>query len=448
MHDFVGNTSREVPGRRRQIYIVALFTVLYMMMYLDRNIVSLLLESIKMDLDLSDTTLALIAGFGFSFFHTVLGFPMARWADRSDRRRVLTIAAALWGGMTVLCGMAHNAIHLALARIGVGIGEATSPVLHSVVADSTTKNSRAGAMSVLLLGGPLAALLCYPVVGWIDSDFGWRTAFYSAGIAGLLIGLVLFLTFRDTARMPGKRVQGAADEHRASPDDVAPPLRETLAFMLRQRTFVLTAAGYVVSQFGIQGFTVWAPTYLRRIHDLTGGQVGASFGISTGVLGIAGSLVGAVVLTWSNRHGDRWKLLWPAIATFLASPLILAATLLQSVVLTLVVMGGVAFMVAFKFGPVVAVNQSVVRPRMRALASSVQGLTASLLAIGLGPLYVGALSDTYAESLGADSLRYALMSCALFTVVGSALLAYGSRWITADIATAERATPAVSERPA
>ena len=415
----------------RSTYTIALFTLLYMMMYVDRNIVNLLLESIKHEFDLSDTALALIAGFGFSFFHTVFGFPAARWADKGDRRIIITLSATLWGGMTVLCGVAANGIQLALARIGVGIGEATTPVLHSILSDQSTKDTRARVMSMLVLGGPLAALFCFPIVGWVEQHYGWRWAFVVAGVPGLVLAALVWFTFRDRAREAAKRGEKGFEKD-------APPLGEVLRFLSRQRTFLLTAAGYVVSQVGIIGFTVWAPTYLRRIHEMTAGGAGASFGFATGLLGIAGALSGAYVLQWSNKHGDKWKLLWPAIATFMVAPFMLLTVFVESETVTLVAMGCVAFFVAFKFGPVLAANQSVVKPRMRALASSCQGFTASIVAIGGGPLLVGAISDMSRPALGDDGLKLAFIVCAVFAVVGALLLAWGSRSIEADIAAAER----------
>lgn len=423
--------GQAVPSGPKSTYTIGLFTLLYMMMYVDRNIVNLLLESIKHEFDLSDTALALIAGFGFSFFHTVFGFPAARWADRGDRRVIVTLSAVMWGGMTALCGFAQNGIQLALARIGVGIGEATTPVLHSILSDQSTKDTRARVMSMLVLGGPLAALFCFPLVGWVEQHYGWRWAFIVAGVPGLLLALLVWTTFRDRVREAAKR--GDAGVERS-----APPLGEVLRFLSRQRTFLFTAAGYVVSQVGIIGFTVWAPTYLRRIHDMSAGGAGASFGFATGVLGILGALSGAYVLTKSNKHGDKWKLLWPAIATLMAAPFILLTVAVESTVITLIAMGVVAFFVAFKFGPVLAANQSVVKPRMRALASSFQGFTASIVAIGGGPLLVGAISDALRPSMGDDSLKAAFVVCAGFVVAGAALLALGSRSIEADIAAAER----------
>ncbi|HWW63481.1 MAG TPA: MFS transporter [Sphingomonadaceae bacterium] len=414
----------------RNAYTIGLFTLLYMFMYVDRNILNLLLESIKKDFALSDTVLALIAGFGFSFFHTVLGFPAARWADKGDRRIIITLSAALWSGMTLLCGLVQNGLQLALARIGVGIGEATTPVLHSILSDQSTKDTRARVMAILMLGGPLAALFCYPIVGWFDQHYGWRHAFVVAGVPGLVVGALVWLTFRDKAREAARK---GVERHGRD----APSLRETLRYLFNTPTFLLTAAGYVVSQIGIIGFTTWAPAYLRRIHDMSAGSAGASFGVATGLLGIAGGLSGAYLLQRSNRHGDKWKLLWPAIATFLAGPAMILTIVVQSTSVTLFGMGAVAFCVAFKFGPIIAANQSVSRPRMRAMSSSIQGFAASLIAIGGGPLLAGAVSDALRPSMGDDSLKGAFIVCAIFTVVGSTLLFLAARSVERDIRRAE-----------
>ena len=365
----------------------------------------------------------------FSFFHTVFGFPAARWADRGDRRVIVTLSAVLWGGMTAMCGFVTSGIQLGLARIGVGIGEATTPVLHSILSDESNRHNRARAMSILTMGAPLAALFCYPAIGWIEANHGWRAAFIAAGVPGLILAAVVWFTFRDRVREAQRqKAAGRAD---------TPPLGETLRTILTQRTFMLNATGYVISQVGIMGFTVWAPTYLRRVHELTAASAGASFGVSTGVLGLAGALIGGIVLERSARHGDRWKSLWPAMATVMVAPFILLATFVQSVGITLFAMGAVAFCVAFKFGPVIAIAVSVVKPRMRAMASSIQGFAASILAIGGGPLLVGTVSDGLAPTMGNDGLRYALMLCAAFALVGAMLMAAASTTIERDLALAE-----------
>jgi MFS family permease len=409
-------------GRALSTFTVIAFTALYMMMTVDRQIVSLTLESIKKDLLLSDTVMALIAGFGFSLFHTLLGFPAARWGDRGDRRTIIAIAVALWSGMTLVCGFVTNAIQLALARIGVGVGESSLPILHSILADSSTNATRGRVMSMFVLGSPLAALLAYPVLGWVDHHFGWRAAFIVAGIPGLLIGLAIYVVYRDHARI-ADRLQKRA----------APPVKDVLAFVFRQPSFVLCAAGYTVSQFGILGFTTWTPAFLRRIHELNAAQVGASLGIATGILGIIGGVASAIALTRTNKLGDRWKLLLPGGATLLIAPFILIAALNPSVAIVVLCTGLVAFMVAFKFGAVLAVNQTVVKPRMRSLASSIQGFCASIIAVGGGPLFVGALNDALTPSLGEQAIRYSLGACACFTLLGGGMLLYGSRFIEADI---------------
>jgi MFS family permease len=431
MDQMLSAASMQASSRGRRVYILALFTALYMMMYTNRNILSLLLDSIKHDMKLSDTELALIAGFGFSLFHTLVGFPVARWADRGDRRVIITLSALMWSGMTMVAGVVQSVTQLALARIGVGVGEASTTVLHAVLADETDKNSRPAVISILMMGGPLAALLCYPAIGWLEAHFGWRGAFIGAGIPGLILGAIVWFTFRDTAHDFGTtRAPGALPR-------AIPPLRETLASLSRQRTFVLTVVGYVISQIGVQGFTVWAPTYLRRMHGLSAESVALYFGVVTGLLGLAGALASAFTLTRSSRYGDKWKLLWPAIATLLIAPFVLLAAWSGSTRATLVAMGFVSFFVAFKFGPVVAVALSVVHPRMRAVASAIQGFTASVIAIGGGPLLVGAISDALRPSMGEGGMRYALTLCAIVAAIGAGLMALGSRSIEADIAAAE-----------
>ena len=176
-------------------YALALLVVVNVFNYLDRQILSILLESIKRDLQLSDTALGFLTGIAFALFYTFAGVPIARWADRGTRRTIMALGLAVWSGMTALTGLAQSFTQLALARIGVGVGEAAcSPPVHSLLSDYFPPERRGTALSIFSLGVPIGIMIGYLVGGWINQYFGWRTAFFVVGLPGLLLAVVVRLT--------------------------------------------------------------------------------------------------------------------------------------------------------------------------------------------------------------------------------------------------------------
>src|SRR5882724_4910543 len=182
------------PSARRY-YVLGLLTVVYALNFLDRTIFNVLIEPIKKEFTLSDTTMGLLAGFGFVLFYSLLGIPIARVADRLNRRNIVALAFAFWSAMTFLCGMAQSVATLALARIGVGIGEsAGTPASQSMVADLFDKNERPRALGVYAIGTYLGVFLGYFIGGYVNQHYGWRMAFFTAGLPGIALAAVLCLT--------------------------------------------------------------------------------------------------------------------------------------------------------------------------------------------------------------------------------------------------------------
>src|SRR6202043_768916 len=179
------------PSTRRY-YVLGLLTLVYALNFLDRTIFNVLIEPIKKEFVLSDTTMGLLAGFGFVLFYSVLGIPIARIADRLNRRNIVAIAFAFWSAMTVFCGMASSVATLALARVGVGIGEsAGTPASQSLIADLFGKNDRPRALGVYAIGTYLGVFLGYFIGGYVNQHYGWRMAFFSAGLPGIALAAVL-----------------------------------------------------------------------------------------------------------------------------------------------------------------------------------------------------------------------------------------------------------------
>src|SRR5499427_477143 len=196
-------TQSEAAARSSPVryYVLGLLTIVYALNFLDRTIFNVLIEPIKKEFLLSDTTMGLLAGFGFVLFYSVLGIPIARLADRLNRRNIVAIAFAFWSAMTALCGMAQSVSSLALARIGVGIGEsAGTPASQSLIADLFDKNERPRALGIYAIGTYLGVFLGYFIGGYVNQHYGWRMAFFSAGLPGIALAAVLWLTISEPKR--------------------------------------------------------------------------------------------------------------------------------------------------------------------------------------------------------------------------------------------------------
>ncbi|SDS11668.1 spinster family MFS transporter [Bradyrhizobium canariense] len=410
-----------VPSTRRY-YVLGLLTVIYALNFLDRTIFNVLIEPIKKEFTLSDTTMGLLAGFGFVLFYSLLGIPIARMADRLNRRNIVALAFAFWSAMTFLCGMASSVTTLALARIGVGIGEsAGTPASQSLVADLYDKNERPRALGIYAIGTYLGVFLGYFLGGYVNQHYGWRTAFFSAGLPGMALAAVLWLTVSEPRR--GTRAETFAPE----------PIGPTLGFLASQQSFVIVLIGFCLTTYTNYATAAWIPPFLARVHHLSSAEIGTYAGTFKGLFGMAGTLVGGLVVAQISRRDDRWKLWAPAIMSGLAGPVFAVCMLTSDFKTMVAALAATSFLVGFHLGPIFAIAQTVARPSMRALASAIILLTATCFGQGIGPLAVGMINDALKNSYGADAVRYSLLSAAVTTTLGALLFVWAACFIREDI---------------
>ena len=410
----------------RRYYVLAILTVIYALNFLDRTIFNVLIEPIKKEFALSDTTMGLLAGFGFVLFYSLLGIPIARVADRVSRRNIVALAVAFWSAMTFLCGLASSVTTLALARIGVGIGEsAGTPASQSLLADLFDKNERPRALGIYAIGTYLGVFLGYFIGGWVNQHYGWRTAFFSAGLPGVALAALLWLTIAEPKR--GAMAETFAPE----------PIGPTLRFLATQPSFVIVLIGFCLTSYTNYATAAWIPPFLARVHHLTSAEIGTYAGTFKGLCGIAGTLVGGLVVGQISQRDDRWKLWAPAIMSGLAGPVFALCMLTSSFVTMIAALAATSFLVGFHLGPIFAIAQTVARPSMRALASALVLLTATCFGQGVGPLAVGMVNDALKGAFGTDAVRYSLLSAAATTTLGALLFALAARFIRADIARAK-----------
>ena len=414
------DTIARQPARR--YLVLGLLTLIYALNFLDRTIFNVLIEPIKKEFSLSDTAMGLLAGFGFVLFYSLMGIPIARVADRLNRRNIVALALAFWSAMTLFCGLAQSVTTLALARIGVGIGEsAGTPASQSIVADLFTKNERPRALGVYAIGTYLGVFLGYFIGGVVNQHYGWRMAVFAAGLPGLVLAAVLWLTVTEPRR--GAMAETFAPE----------PLGPTLAFLASQRTFVIILIGFCLTSYTNYATSAWIPPFLARVHHLGSAEIGSYAGTFKGLFGMAGTLVGGLVVAQISQRDDRWKLWAPTVTSGLAGPVFAVCMLTPSFPIMVAALALTSFLVGFHLGPIFAIAQTVARPSMRALATSIILLISTCFGQGIGPLAVGIINDALTDTYGADAVRYSLLSAALTTTLGALLFAVAARSIRGDI---------------
>ena len=384
--------------------------VVYVFNFLDRQIVNILAEPIGRDLKLSDTQLGLMTGLAFALFYTVLGIPIARYADRTrtDRGRLIAVSLAVWSGMTALCGLALNFSQLLLARIGVGVGEAgCTPAAHSLIADRVPPEKRPGAMAFYAMGIPLGSLLGMVIGGQLADTVGWRNAFLIVGLPGLMVVALVLALVRDTGRVA-----------HAQPSQGKESAGQTLLILIKSPTFVMLLAAASTSSFLSYGKGTWSAIFFQRTHGLSPGEVGFWFGLWGGLAGVAGTWLGGQI---ANRFGRNHLTTAPAIGMALAIPLALAGYNASDWRLSMLLLMLPTLLNSLYYGPVYSSTQGLVAPRQRAMASALLLFCQNLIGLGLGPLFFGMLSDWLKPTYGADSVRYVLYGAALLGLVPALL---------------------------
>lgn len=406
-------------------WALALLTATYAVNFLDRQVVNILGESIKRDLGISDTQLGLLTGTAFGLFYSTLGLPIARLADHFNRVRVITVAVALWSALTAACGSAATYAQLFLCRLGVGVGEAGgTPPAQSLIADFFPQRTRTMAMAVFTLGVPIGSFLGYLLGGVIDEAWGWRMAFVIAGIPGIVLAALIHCTLREPPRGmsdPGTHVEVAL-----------PPLRESLSGLFRRKSFLRLVLGGTCGIFVVYVTNAWLPPFFIRVHHLSTGQVGAWIALCVGLGGLIGSLGGGWIATRLQSRFARSEVWVIACSSLLTGPALLATLFAPTVDTAL---AGMMVLYALSYvwlGPTAALIQRVSPIRSRTLAGALQLSIANVIALLLGPPLIGYLSDRWSPTLGTESIRYALATAAIVSVLGAAMYLWAGRHVLAD----------------
>lgn len=421
------------PGYRN--YALAILLLAYIVNFVDRSILNILLEPIKHELDLNDTQLGLLGGLAFALFYSTLGIPIAALADRWSRVKVLSIAIVIWSGMTAVCGLAQNFWHLLIARIGVGVGEAgASPPSHSLISDFFPIEKRATALSVYALGIPLGSMIGYGIGGWGADNFGWRMTFFVVGLPGVVIAALLFFTLREPPRGLSESIAKAEATTDNASDDQSPPMKEVLSYLWNKPSFRYMSLACGLHALVSYGVGTWNAPFLERLHDMTRTEIGGWIALMSAISAIGtfggGYLADKLYDSTGNR---RWYLWLPAIATLAMVPFQFLAYLHPEFPWLYFGLNIAAILGGMYLGPSFAMTQALVTLRMRAVASAILLLVLNLIGMGLGPFIIGVMADLFEPSQGIFALRYALCVTLIFNVIAAACYFLGARTITTDI---------------
>jgi predicted MFS family arabinose efflux permease len=411
------------PVTWRTHYALFVLASIYVFNYIDRQLMAILIEPVKLEFGISDTGIGLLSGVTFAVFYTVFGFPLGRLSDRIGRKPVIAFSCIAWSLMTMLCGMAGSFLTLVLARVGVAVGEAggTAPSV-AMVSDLYPANRRSTALSVLMLGSSLGAIVGLGLGGWIAQHHGWRYAFLLIGAPGIFLGLLLLLTVQAPKRaVPLSDVAAQQDGW-----------LKTLVELFRMPSFlwlVLTGGAAAIAGYAIG---TWSPSFLIRSHGLNLQEAGFLVGVVGGTGATVGTLTCGMLTDRMARRDVGWQIGVPLLGTLTSIPFALAYFLWPQG--TALYIGSIAVPQAFLFysafsffgvwwaTPCLSAITHLFPATRLAQATAIFVMSMTLLGVGVGPLFVGMLSDFFVPTLGSESLRYALASSVSMLVLASVFL--------------------------
>ena len=398
--------------------VLALLLLAYILNFLDRQILGILAQPIKADLNLSDTEFGAIGGLAFALLYSVLGIPLALLADRTSRSKVIAASLAVWSGFTALCGTATGYWQLFLFRLGVGVGEAGGVApSYALIADYFPPERRARALAIFSLGVPLGLAGGTMAGAYIANSVDWRAAFIVMGVIGLLLAPILAYVVRDKPR-PAVRSEVK--------------LGEVFRVLARKPSFWLMAFAASMSSLCGYGLALWTPSVLMRSFGLD--IIGTANFLASLIFigGCAGVFAGGWFADRLGQVDRRWFAWLPAIAWLVAGPMFIAGFMSPNLTLAWFLLLIPNALNILWLGPVTTAVQNLVAQPQRATASASFLLINNFIGLGLGPLFIGGLSDALTSTYGVEALRYAAVSTTLFYIAAGVMMLFAARRLTRD----------------
>lgn len=400
-------------------YALGVLLLGYVSSYVDRQIMGVVLPSVKAEFLLSDTQLGFLSGIAFAIFYATLGMPIAFVADRRSRRNIIAASIAIWSIMTAFCGVVTSFTQLAIARIGVGIGEAgSSPPSHSMIADLYPQQERSGALAIYALGVYIGTMIAFAVGAYVVADYGWRAAFLVVGLPGLAIAALVRFTLVEPPR-------GHSDGKVAPPEapidwsSVYVQIGAGFRHIWRDRASFHTIMGVTLISFVGYGGAVWGFSFFLRSHEMGVKETGIFLALVVGIFGATGAILGGKLADRMGAKDVRWTPWIVGLAKLIQAPLIIWFFLEADTQIARYVYVPVTILGAFYLGPSFALIQSRAPVDMRSVVSAIMLFILNIIGLGFGPQMVGLLADFLKPTYGIEALRYALLLTSLIGLWGA-----------------------------
>lgn len=387
-------------------YALWLLLIIYTLNFVDRQIVAILAKPIKDELGLSDTQLGLLTGIAFAFFYTLLGIPIARFAEKGSRATIIGTAVIVWSGFTALSGMAQNFLQLFAARIGVGVGEAgCTPPAHALISDYVSPEKRASAIAFYSLGVPIGTAFGFLIGSQIGANYGWRIAFLAVGLPGILLGLLAIFTLKEPRKL-GLVV--------ASSGTRSAGLGEAIAVLAKKKSYIYCVLAATMISFLGYGHAVFMPQFYARVHGLDLKTIGMLSAITALVAGGLGTFLGGVMADRAAKSDARAYVTVPALAFLGGMPFFFVGMTSANLTVVVAMLAIPTFLNAMWYGPLYAAVQGLAPVRMRATAVAMMLFVINMIGLGLGPLLIGMGSDIFAKQMfaGPDAGTTFALYCA------------------------------------
>ncbi len=412
-------------------YVLCILTLIYAFNFIDRQIIGILSPFIKADLGLDDAQLGWLKGLYFALLYTVLGIPIAWLADRYSRVNIVAISLTLWSGFTAASGLATNFTQLALARIGVGIGEAGgSPPSHSIISDLFPKEKRAGALAIYSMGIPFGIMFAFFASAFFlkGGEADWRIVMIAVGLPGVALALLLKLTVKEPPRSGNMQTASAQNNS-----------WQSIKALLSIKSWWGMCFAISFGSFGNYAISTWMIDFYVRAHaglDIT--QFLITLGIINGTAYAGGVWLGGVLVDkWSKTNKGAYGLV-PALALVVGAPAYYLSLQVESLWLSIGLVTVLLFTSGFYLGPSFALAQTLAPVKVRAMSTALFFFVLNIIALGGGPTFIGIVSDFYTAEYGeVESLRMSLAWLAVPYVLAIIAFFWTAKKIPADWQAAE-----------
>jgi predicted MFS family arabinose efflux permease len=378
-----------------------MLTLVMLVNYADRQLVSILVQPIKQDLGITDAQVGLLAGFAFSAMYAIAALPLAALSDRGNRRNIVVVCLMAWSAMTALCGLSSNFIQLFLARVGVGIGEAGGiPASHSMIADLVPPRKRSFAFAFYSAGASIGIGIALAAGGVLEGHIGWRNTFLLLGLPGLLLSLAVWMTVDEPKRGLYAHLETLAPATK--------PTRGAIRTLLADRVFLYLLIANWLAVLTVFGASQWTPAFIERSFGSSRSEIGAMLGATQSVSMLAGMILGGLLtdrLARNDAVAPYRITIWTGIVTL---PMQIGGYLAPTPEIYYIASFAASFISALATGAGITAYQSIVPTTMRASATALTAFGAAFIGFGMGPLLIGLASDAL-SGFGAESLRWALV---------------------------------------